>query len=162
MSSKYTTSEAEAVYDACASIPEGMVVTYADLAQLVGRPTTHARTVSTILGHRPNEGTSLDTLPWWRVMRSDGSLLDPAQITGPRAQWVSWALDRLASEGVPLTGEGVSRRVAMDRAKRMPIPDGISPYVPAARARKNRAKARAAVPCWKHDTVQYTCRDCTA
>jgi alkylated DNA nucleotide flippase Atl1 len=83
MSSKYTTSEAEAVYDACASVPEGMVITYADLAQLVGRPTTHARTVSTILGHRPNEGTSLDPLPWWRVVRSDGSLLDAAQITGP-------------------------------------------------------------------------------
>ena len=94
MSSHYTTSEAEAVYDACASIPAGTVITYADLAQLVGRPTTHARTVSTILGHRPNEGASLDPLPWWRVVRSDGSLLDAAQVTGPRAQWVGWALDR--------------------------------------------------------------------
>ena len=69
MSSHYTTSEAEAVYDACASIPAGTVITYADLAQLVGRPTTHARTVSTILGHRPNEGASLDPLPWWRVVQ---------------------------------------------------------------------------------------------
>jgi len=43
----------------------------------------------------------------------------------------------------------------------MPIPDGIAPYIPAARVRENRAKVRAAVPCWKHDTVQYTCRDCT-
>ena len=43
--SSYTTSEAEAVYDACDSVPEGMVITYADLAELVGRPTSHARTV---------------------------------------------------------------------------------------------------------------------
>ena len=42
MSSHYTTSEAEAVYDACASIPAGTVITYADLAQLVGRPTARA------------------------------------------------------------------------------------------------------------------------
>jgi len=162
MSSNHTSSEAEAVYDACASIPEGMVITYADLAQLVGRPITHARTVSTILGHRPNGGTSLDPLPWWRVVRSDGSLLDASQLAGPRAQWVNWALDRLADEGVPLIGEGVNRRVEMGRVRRMPIPDGIAPHVPLDRARTSRATVRAAEPCWRHNTVQYTCRDCTA
>lgn len=161
MSSDDTSSEAEAVYDACARVPEGMVITYADLALLVGRPTTHARTVSTILGHRPNEGTALDPLPWWRVVRSGGSLLDADQITGPRAQWVSWALDRLADEGVPLLGEGAHRRVDMRRAKRMPIPDGLAPHVPAARVRVTRANVRSAEPCWRHETVQYTCRDCT-
>ena len=161
MSSHHTSSEAEAVYDACANIPEGVVITYADLALLVGRPTTHARTVSTILGHRPNEGTSLDPLPWWRVVRADGSLLDAPQLTGPRAQWVNWALDRLADEGVPLTGEGVNRRVEMGRANRMPIPDGIAPYVRSTEVRTNRAAVRAAEPCWRHNTVQCTCRDCT-
>ncbi len=160
--SSYTTSEAEAVYDACSSVPEGMVITYADLAELVGRPTSHARTVSTILGHRPNAGTALDPLPWWRVVRSDGSLLDADQITGPRAQWVGWALERLAEEGVPLLGEGVHRRVDMRNADRMPIPDGIAPYVPPARVRTDRAKVRTPEPCWRHEKVQYTCRDCTA
>jgi hypothetical protein len=51
---------ANEAYDACASIPAGMVITYGDLAELVGRPTTHARTVATILGHRPNAGSSFD------------------------------------------------------------------------------------------------------
>lgn len=81
---------------------------------------------------------------------------------GPRAQWVGRALDRLAEEGVPLLGEGAHRCVDMGRATRMPFPDDIVPYAPAARARASRAKVRAAEPCWKHDTVQYTCRDCTA
>ncbi|KAA1419186.1 hypothetical protein F0U44_12095 [Nocardioides humilatus] len=145
-----TRDDANEVYDACASIPAGMVITYGDLAALVGRPTTHARTVATILGHRPNAGTSLDPLPWWRVVRSDGSLLDADQITGPREQWVNFARGKLAEEGVPFANDG---RVDMDRATRMPIPEGIE--------RKPRANQyREPEPCWKHDTVQYSCRDC--
>jgi len=157
MSTNFTTSDAEAVYDACASVPEGMVITYGDLAQLVGRATSHARVVSTILGKRPNADTDLDPLPWWRVVRDDGTLLDAHLLTGPRAQWVNRALDRLAEEGVPLVGEGVHRRVDMRRATRMPIPEGIAPWKPAPGAKVIREPE----PCWRHDRVQYSCRDCT-
>lgn len=142
--------DANEVYDACASIPSGMVITYGDLAQLVGRPASHARSVATILGHRPNEGTSLDSLPWWRVVRSDGSLLDADQIRGQREKGVNYALGNLAAEGIPLTDDG---RVDMARAARMPIPEGIE------RAPR-RGKAVQAEPCWRHDKIQYSCREC--
>lgn len=144
--------DANEVYDACGSVPAGMVITYGDLAELVGRPTSHARTVATLLGHRPNAGTSLDPLPWWRVVRSDGSLLDADQITGPREQWVNFARGKLADEGVPLTND---RRVDMSTAKRMPIPEGIE--------RKSRTQRQATPePCWRHDKIQYSCRDCVS
>lgn len=148
MSKHDDTSE---VYDACASVPAGMVITYGDLAELVGRPTSHARSVSNILGHRPDAGTSLDPLPWWRVVRSDGSMLDADQITGPREQWVNVARDNLADEGVPLTNDG---RVDMSRAKRMPIPDGIE------RKTRTSQQVAPAEPCWQHEKLQYSCRDC--
>lgn len=142
--------DANEVYDACASVPAGMVITYGDLAALVGRPTSHALAVATILGHRPNAGTSLDPLPWWRVVRSDGSLLDADQITGPREQWVNFARGKLADEGVTFTNDG---RVDMSTARRMPIPDGIE--------RQPRTRQQAIPePCWRHDKVQYSCRDC--
>ena len=127
-----------------------MVITYADLAQLVGRPTSHSRNVSTILGRRPNAGTDLDPLPWWRVVRSNGTLLDADQITGPRAQWVGRALDLLAEEGIPLVGEGVHRHVDMRQAERMPIPDGIAPWQPAPstqRSRQAEPMPAATTPC---------------
>jgi alkylated DNA nucleotide flippase Atl1 len=143
--------DANEVYDTCASIHAGMVITYGDLAELVGRPTTHALAVSQILGHRPNAGTSLDPLPWWRVVRSDGSLLDADQIIGPREQWVNFARGKLAEEGVPFTNDG---RVDMRRANRMPIPEGIE------RKPHRRQQVTPAEPCWRHDTVQYSCRDC--
>ena len=144
------TTDANEIYDACASIPEGMVITYGDLAELVGRPATNARNVANILGRRPDGGTSLDPLPWWRVVRSNGSMLDADQITGPREQWVNFARGKLAEEGVPLTSDG---RVDMSRARRMPIPEGIAP--------KSTARQQSAPePCWNHRTVQYSCRDC--
>lgn len=164
MSTNHTSSDAEAVYDACRSVPAGMVITYADLALLVGRPSSHSRTVSTILGHRPGADDPNTDIPWWRVVRTDGTLLDLDQITGPRAQWVGWALDQLADEGVPLLGTGPRRRIDMRQAKRMPIPDSITPWVAAPRSGTSRTTdrtVREAVPCWRHEKVQYSCRDCS-
>ncbi|WP_341230513.1 MGMT family protein [Nocardioides salarius] len=148
--------DANAVYDACASVPAGMVITYGDLAKLVGRPTTHARNVANLLGHRPDAGTSADPLPWWRVVRADGSMLDADQINGPREQWVNNARNKLADEGVPMTADG---RVNMATAVRMLIPEDIAPRIGA---KKPKAVVAASDPCWKHDKFQYSCRDCTA
>lgn len=144
---------ANAVYDACNSVPAGMVITYGDLAELVGQSPKAARSVARVLGHRPNAGTSLDPLPWWRVVRLDGSLLDADQVVGESEKWVKFALGKLADEGVPLTDDG---RVAMGLAHRMPIPDGIT-RTPRAGSNQQTAPAE---PCWKHDKVQYSCRDC--
>ena len=138
------------IYDACASIPAGMVITYGDLAKLVGRPTSHARTVAGILGRRPNAGTRLDPLPWWRVVRADGSMLDPDRIAGPDGQWVNFARGKLVREGAVLTNDG---RVEMSKVRRMPIPRGIE-------RNTHPREQTAAEPCWKHATVQYSCREC--
>lgn len=56
-----------------ASIPAGRVATYGQLARLAGLP-NHARYVGTTLKNLP-KGT---TLPWFRVLKSNGELAFPA------------------------------------------------------------------------------------
>ena len=60
---------AHAVYAAVAAIPAGRVASYGDIARQAGFP-RHARFVGRLMGQLP-EGSSL---PWWRVLRSDGRI----------------------------------------------------------------------------------------
>jgi methylated-DNA-protein-cysteine methyltransferase related protein len=69
-------------------IPEGFVRTYGDVSP--GAP----RFAGTVLFHADDPD-----LPWWRVVRSDGSLAK-----GDRQQAL------LRAEGVPLRGERVDMR----------------------------------------------------
>ena len=55
------------VYDLVAQIPEGKVVSYGQLARILGRPRS-ARAVGWAMRQCP------DGLPWQRVVRSDGSI----------------------------------------------------------------------------------------
>jgi methylated-DNA-protein-cysteine methyltransferase related protein len=73
------------------AIPEGFVRTYGDVSP--GAP----RFAGTVLFHDDDPD-----LPWWRVVRADGSLAK-----GDRQQAL------LVAEGVPFRG----RRVDMDRAR---------------------------------------------
>ena len=73
------------------AIPEGFVSTYGDVSP--GAP----RFAGTVLF-----GADEPDLPWWRVVRADGTLAK-----GARQRRL------LAAEGVPFRGE----RVAMDRAR---------------------------------------------
>ncbi|HEY7255217.1 MAG TPA: MGMT family protein [Solirubrobacterales bacterium] len=73
------------------AIPEGFVATYGDVSP--GAP----RYAGAVLFEADEPG-----LPWWRVVRADGSLAK-----GGRQR------RRLIAEGVPFRG----RRVAMDRAR---------------------------------------------
>lgn len=77
------------------SIPPGRVMTYGDVAEYVG--VKSARIVGRVL--------SIDggTVPWHRVMRSDGTCAEPV-----RAR----QLALLRAEGVPLRGERVDLRGA--------------------------------------------------
>ncbi len=160
MGTDYTTSDAEAVDQACASVPEGMVITYGDLAELVGRPTSHSRNVSTILGRRPNAGGDLDPLPWWRVVRSDGTLLDADQITGlvrsgsagrstnsptkalrslARVCAVAWTCRRPSGCPSPRASRRGNRRRAPSNLARSKRAGGTTPSsTPAASARASR------------------------
>ena len=85
---------AHAVYQWLAAVPAGQVVSYGQLAQLAGYP-RHARFVGRLMAHLPSDSR----LPWWRVVRSDGTLA-----CGRRQQ------DLLVSEGVPVLGEKVNLR----------------------------------------------------
>jgi methylated-DNA-protein-cysteine methyltransferase-like protein len=78
---------------AAESLGEGEVVSFGDLAARAGRPNA-ARAAGAVLAN------SADTLPWWRVVYSDGHL--PPCNPGLQAE-------RLADEGVELRGYRVVR-----------------------------------------------------
>lgn len=59
----------ELIWQVVATIPRGRVATYGQIARLCGYP-SHARYVGTTLKNLPR-GT---TLPWYRVLRSNGEL----------------------------------------------------------------------------------------
>ncbi|HEX4731616.1 MAG TPA: MGMT family protein [Solirubrobacterales bacterium] len=80
-----------AIIEAIRSIPEGFVATYGDVSP--GAPRLSARLLST--EQHP------DDVPWWRVVRADGSLA-----VGERQR------QRLWDEGVPFKGERVDMDVA--------------------------------------------------
>lgn len=143
----------EDVYAAVRAIPRGTVITYGDLAERVGLTRNHARAVGNVLGNRPDNDAWMTTpaenhdIPWWRVVKADGTLL--ADEDGPGRQWVAWARSALSDEGVDFTRDGRVAVLAVGRR-----PDG-------ERVRTSVAKpAREPEPCWKHDKVQYSCRDC--
>jgi methylated-DNA-protein-cysteine methyltransferase-like protein len=77
---------AHAVYRWLAEVPEGQVTSYGQLARLAGYP-RHARFVGRLMARLP----ASSRLPWWRVVRSDGSLA-----CGRRQE------ERLQEEGVVL------------------------------------------------------------
>ena len=98
---------AEAVLDVVASIPEGRVMTYGDIAELLG--SGGPRTVGTVMSAFGSD------VPWWRVIRAGGH---------PPQGHEDEALARWRSEGTPLVGGAVSgRRVDLHRARWTPDPE---------------------------------------
>ncbi|GGQ39594.1 alkylated DNA nucleotide flippase Atl1 [Actinomadura coerulea] len=89
---------AEAVLDAVERIPPGRVLSYGDVAELVGRggPRQVGRVMSLYGG----------AVPWWRVIRADGSPPSGHEIR---------AHENYRAEGTPLHRDG--RRVDMARAR---------------------------------------------
>ncbi|HFZ8993871.1 TPA: MGMT family protein [Citrobacter freundii] len=82
------------VWQIVASIPEGYVTTYGDVARLAGSPRA-ARQVGGVLKRLP-EGS---TLPWHRVVNRHGNI----SLTGPDLQRQRQAL---LTEGIVVSGEG--------------------------------------------------------
>jgi methylated-DNA-protein-cysteine methyltransferase related protein len=93
----------ERVRSVVTAIPEGRVLTYGDVAALAG--STTAREVGEVLARHG------DGLPWWRVLRADGT---PAPHLRERQ------LERLRREGTPVgpSGDAVDLRRARWRAAR--------------------------------------------
>jgi alkylated DNA nucleotide flippase Atl1 len=90
------------------AVPPGCVLTYGDVAELTGWGA--ARAVGAVMSRHGHE------LPWWRVVRADGSL--PAGLL-PRAR-LHWA-----EEGTPLRPGGDA--VDLERARWGA--DGVGPLV---------------------------------
>jgi methylated-DNA-protein-cysteine methyltransferase-like protein len=84
----------EAVRQAVRAIPRGEVRSYAQVALYAGRPGA-ARGVG-------RELKTLENVPWWRVIRADGTLAPAVAVEQVR---------RLKAEGVRLEGEGTHWRV---------------------------------------------------
>lgn len=82
------------VWQIVASIPQGSVTTYGDVARLAGSPCA-ARQVGGVLRRLP-EGS---TLPWHRVVNRHGAI----SLTGPDLQRQRQAL---LAEGVQVSGSG--------------------------------------------------------
>ena len=147
--------DVEAVYAAVRAIPAGTVITYGDLAERVGLTRNHARAVGNVLGNRPDNDAWMTTppeehdIPWWRVVKADGTLL--ADEDEDSRQWVAWAKSVLVSEGIGFTDDGRVATLAGDRRSNRGGPSVRSSAV---------RRVREPEPCWKHDKVQYTCRDC--
>lgn len=97
-----------AVAAATAQIPPGKVLSYGDVAAILGAPRA-ARQVGYALAALGPEAA--EAIPWWRVLRSDGSIAlqgDPAR--GPEQA------ARLRAEGVEVT----DHRVEMARVRWAP------------------------------------------
>lgn len=84
-----------------ASVPEGKVVTYGQLADLVGFP-RRARWVGQMLKHLPADSK----LPWHRVINAQGKISLPPDHGGNEQA------ERLRSEGVLVSPDG---RVSLSR-----------------------------------------------
>jgi alkylated DNA nucleotide flippase Atl1 len=80
------------------AVPSGRVLTYGDVAELTGWGA--ARAVGAVMSRHGHE------LPWWRVVRADGSL--PEGLL-PRAR-LHWA-----EEGTPLRQGGAAVDLALAR-----------------------------------------------
>jgi methylated-DNA-protein-cysteine methyltransferase related protein len=98
MKKKTLTPWLTAVDRAVRSIPKGQTASYARVALMSGKPGA-ARAVVQAL-HR------LEGLPWWRVLRSDGSLAPQVAVEQAR---------RLAREGVKLVRGKSENRIKVSK-----------------------------------------------
>lgn len=114
-------STVEAVLDVVGLIPRGRVLTYGDIALLVG---TSPRRVGTIMAQVGSEVT------WWRVTNARGAL--PGHLAGRAAR-------RWADEAIPTTTDGTRCLVQSCRADLAAIAEALdegahrpSPQVPGS------------------------------
>ena len=102
---------AERVLDVVERIPPGRVLSYGDVADLLGDG--GPRRVGRVLSR---DGSAV---PWWRVLRADGT-----HVEGIR----QLALELLRTEGAAIRGSGPDARVDMARARWDPTDRGFPPY----------------------------------
>jgi len=94
---------ASRVLDVVAAIPEGMVMSYGDVAAAIG--SRAARGVGQVMAYSGSD------VPWWRVVRASGHAV---------ADHEARALEHFRAEGTPLRWSGASFRVDLTRARYIP------------------------------------------
>ena len=82
---------AEEIWQIVAAIPRGRVASYGQIARLAGYP-AHARFVGTTLKQLPKD----TSLPWYRVMRSNGELAFPHASTAWKRQHALLVAEQVA------------------------------------------------------------------
>lgn len=87
----------EAVLAVVATVPAGRVITYGEVAAIVGR--AGPRQVGRVMSEHGSQ------VPWWRVVRADGTPPSCHDGTGPAL---------LLAEGTPLRADG---RVDVGKAR---------------------------------------------
>ena len=90
----------DAVYAVVRCIPCGMVCSYGDVARLVGRPRAPRQVGQALAALTPEH-----EVPWWRVIRSDGSLASSGDPVRPLRQ-----RSQLRTEGVTVANDRVDMR----------------------------------------------------
>jgi alkylated DNA nucleotide flippase Atl1 len=94
---------ASRVLEVVASIPEGTVMSYGDVAAAIG--SRAARGVGQVMAYAGAD------VPWWRVVRASGH---------PPIAHESRALEHYRAEGTPLRWSGDTFRVDLGRARHRP------------------------------------------
>lgn len=135
----------ERVFDAVRAIPAGEVRSYGEIAELVGSPGGGIAVGQALL---PLDFDAEHGIPFWRVVLSDGSV-NTAASEEEMPEAVARHRRMLEDEGVAFTNDG---RVAALGGRR------ASSGSRGARSSNNRVPTPE--PCWQHDTVQYSCREC--
>jgi len=82
-------------YEALKKVPRGMVISYAGLAEMIGRPRAHRA-----VGSAMNKNPFAPEVPCHRVVKSNGNL-------GGFADDISVKIKRLHEEGVLVSGNKV-------------------------------------------------------
>ncbi len=94
---------ASRVLEVVAAIPEGMVMSYGDVAAAIG--SRAARGVGRVMAYYGSD------VPWWRVVRASGHAV---------ADHEARALEHYRAEGTPLMWNGESFRVDLAQARHVP------------------------------------------
>jgi alkylated DNA nucleotide flippase Atl1 len=133
------------VFDAVQAIPVGEVRTYGEIADVVGSPGGGIAVGQALM---PLNFDSDHGVPFWRVVLADGSVnTAAAEADWPEA--VARHRRMLVDEGVAFTDDGRVASLSIGSSSKSGR---------GARSAINRP--RIPEPCWKHATVQYSCRDC--
>lgn len=152
-----TTEFQDEVYAAVQTIVSGEVVTYGDIAAIMGRdPAKNGRAVGAAM--LPLTSEHWGFVPWHRVVNGNGQMVGAESDVEGMARWA----EKLRSEGIDVQQIGPDYFVTkIARGEYTPRPRGTAKKPTVER------KVEKTVPCERHyrdgapnDGAQQMCRNC--